>query len=833
MSVYSKAYEGDDDGRRKKIIGAILDLSSRAGKEEKVALDLAMEDFYPHLSSRPTLLLRDSMKDPVRALYSARTLIKKHGARAIMGLGTWGETAMVAKLGNKSEIPILSLANEVPCWASGNWPFMVNAVRSQIAQMKAIAAIVKTWQWHKVNLIYQELDHSPIAPLITALQEVDVEISDLLPLPPILLPDFSLSEKLKALKNGQYRIFIVHSTTSLSNIFMEAKKLGMMEKEFVWITTNTVTDQIDVLDESIISSMQGVVGVRSYISHDTKDMRHFLSRFRVMFHSQFPNETYTEPGIHALEAYDAMKVMSIAMGGKDWRDGGELLGRIFDCNFEGLTGKFKFKKKSLEPASIFGIVNVVGKSYRELGYWSDGLGFSKTIDNNGDGGTYNESMIILGQVYWPGGPWLTPKGWSVPNTSEPVVIGVPSQNTHKEFINVSSKSVTGFVFEVFKATIALLPYNFPYEFQPFNGSYDSLVKQVGLKRFDAVVGDTAILAKRCEFAEFSQPYSASGLQMVVLAKSKKLSRPWLFKEPFTSIMWVFTGIVNIYNGIVVWLIERNHNPELRSGPIHNQIGTMISLAFNTLFSQHGHRLHSNLSRMAMIVWLFAALILVQSFTAGLASLLTLEQLSAASVDVETLKRNGEKVGCDANSFVANYLEVGLGFDPSNIVKINSEEDYATALTSGDISAAFLEVPYIKVFLAKHCNLFITSGQPFKVGGFGFVFPRSSPYLGDISKAILRLAEDGTLEKLERSLTSTFKCSSSDSDKNGFRLGLDSFWGLFVITGGTSSLALLLFLVGLVRKNWHQRRRRRHHNHCNVHDFWLFAWETQNRRRHWP
>lgn len=69
-SVYSKAYEGDDDGRRKKIIGAILDLSSRAGKEEKVALDLAMEDFYPHLSSRPTLLLRDSMKDPVRALYS-------------------------------------------------------------------------------------------------------------------------------------------------------------------------------------------------------------------------------------------------------------------------------------------------------------------------------------------------------------------------------------------------------------------------------------------------------------------------------------------------------------------------------------------------------------------------------------------------------------------------------------------------------------------------------------------------------------------------------------------------------------------------------------------
>jgi hypothetical protein len=134
----------------------------------------------------------------------------------------------------------------------------------------------------------------------------------------------------------------------------------------------------------------------------------------------------------------------------------------------------------------------------------------------------------------------------------------------------------------------------------------------------------------------------------------------------------------------------------------------------------GEKLHSNLSRMAMAVWLFVALVIIQSFTASLTTLLTVQRLDPVKVDIETLKNNGAKVGCDANSFVVKYLEKVLGFHPNNIKRMYTEDGYPQALMTGEIAAAFLEVPYVKMYLAKHCDGFTTSGPTFKVGGFGFV-----------------------------------------------------------------------------------------------------------------
>ena len=107
------------------------------------------------------------------------------------------------------------------------------------------------------------------------------------------------------------------------------------------------------------------------------------------------------------------------------------------------------------------------------------------------------------------------------------------------------------------------------------------------KTFDVAIGGTAIIANHSEYAEFTRPYSNLDLQMLIYFKPKKVERAWLFKKPFTTFMWVFTRVINIYNGFVVWLIERNHNPDFKGG-IWNQIGTMLTLAFTTLFSRQGN-----------------------------------------------------------------------------------------------------------------------------------------------------------------------------------------------------------------------------------------------------
>lgn len=108
-----------------------------------------------------------------------------------------------------------------------------------------------------------------------------------------------------------------------------------------------------------------------------------------------------------------------------------------------------------------------------------------------------------------------------------------------------------------------------------------------MKTFDAVVGDTSILSYRFKYAEFSQPYSEPGLRILVYDNRRRPPRAWLFKKPFSTLLWVSTGVVNLYNGFVVLVIERNHNQHLR-GSVLNQIGIMIWLAFTTLFRSNGN-----------------------------------------------------------------------------------------------------------------------------------------------------------------------------------------------------------------------------------------------------
>ena len=95
------------------------------------------------------------------------------------------------------------------------------------------------------------------------------------------------------------------------------------------------------------------------------------------------------------------------------------------------------------------------------------------------------------------------------------------------------------------------------------------------------------MAARYKHAEFTHPYSDSGLVMIVPVKIETSKREWLFMKPFTKAMWALAVAINLYNGFVVWLIERNHCPELRGSAI-NQMGTLIWLAFTTLFSLQGN-----------------------------------------------------------------------------------------------------------------------------------------------------------------------------------------------------------------------------------------------------
>lgn len=73
-----------------------------------------------------------------------------------------------------------------------------------------------------------------------------------------------------------------------------------------------------------------------------------------------------------------------------------------------------------------------------------------------------------------------------------------------------------------------------------------------MQNFDGVVGDVAIVARRCQYADFTHPYTESGLVMIVPVQ-KSGNKTLLFLKPFTRAMWILVAVISIYNGFVVEL----------------------------------------------------------------------------------------------------------------------------------------------------------------------------------------------------------------------------------------------------------------------------------------
>ncbi|CAK9325237.1 unnamed protein product [Citrullus colocynthis] len=790
-TMSSKAVDG---GRGR--IGAIVDKSSRIGKEESLAMLMAVEDFNNINDRNFSFFIRDSKSDPHQAALAAEDLISMEQVRVLIGPQTWEEVSVVAKVGNENQIPVLALANDMPKWATERLKFLVQASPSQFNQMRAIAAIIGSWDWRLVNVIYEDGDFSTtdIFPYLEhALKDVGAEISEF-----VSLPHFDsnlLSNELERLRRGPSRVFVVHMSFKFGlHLFQTAKEMGMMEKDYVWITTDSFTSLAHSFDVSVNSLLQGVIGVKSYFPEGNPPYHNFYHQFRSRFRLEHFDEYNHEPSIFAVQAYDAVRTAAMAMSRTQGK-GDHLLEFIKLTDCQGLGGKIQFKDRKLAPANTFQIINVMGRSYRDLGFWSDELGFSQELGKNS---STSLSMKDLGQVFWPGGYTETPRGWAIPTDARPMRIGVPTSPMFKQYVNVegdqigNNLSFNGLAIDLFKATIDKLCFPLPHEFYAYNGTYDDLVKQIYLKEFDAAVGDIAIVSTRYEHAEFTHPYSEAGLVMIVPTTNNRSNRALLFTKPFTLTMWIVISVVNIYNGFVVWFIERNHGPE-PEGSMFSQAGTMLCSSFTTLFSLHGNRLHSNLSRMTMVVWLFVALVITQIYTANLTSMLTIQKLEPSISNIETLQRMNAFVGCGRGSFVKGYLETVLHFPTVTIKNYSTPDGLADALRNQEIAATFLEVPFAKLFLAKFCKEFMISGPTYKVGGFGFAFPRGSLLLQYVNQALLKVSETGKYRELEDSMLASEKCEDVEGKDGSPSLSPNSFFLLFILSVGVSTIALTFYV----------------------------------------
>ncbi|KAI3678643.1 hypothetical protein L6452_37944 [Arctium lappa] len=779
----------------------------------------AVSDFYTvnsYYQTRIVLHDRDTHGETLQALSAALDLLENTRVQAIIGPESSVEARCLEVLGEKANVPILSLSTSP--FSSPN-PYLLQIAQDETNQFKGIAAMVESFKWKNVILICEDTANGRemATYMVTAFQEKNIHITYTSLISTSASNDQVLDE-LHKLQTMQTTMFVVHTSPSLaSNLFSRAKEVGMMGEGYVWIITSKTTNFLDSLGVEAIESMQGEVGFKSYFPA-SRELHNFVLKWRKEYFALNPFMEFKELDPNGIWAYDAVFALAMAVErvqtmisqleehvmestSKDLatigtsRMGAALLNEMLRVKFNGIGGEFKLMNGRTISKAIE-VINVIGKGDRRVGFWMATGAFTKEIGKSNPSSNSGLEIII-----WPGGTLTIPKRRRLRMNGKKLRILVPDFARFPNLVQVTVDprtnlpTASGFCGDVFNVAFNALGYGVGIEFTRYSyedgRSYNDLIDNVHLKEFDAAIGDITITTNRSRYVDFTIPFSDLGIGTLARNANKSM---WIFFDPLSADLWITICSFLLFLAFLIWFIEHRSNEEFQ-GSTRQQIGTTLWFACSTLVYAHRQNLQSNLSRFVVTVWVFVVLVITSSYTATLTSLLTVQQIASKEGSI-----GFQSFSPIAEGAVFNNLK----FADFRMEKLNSSEDYVKALTTGGFAAIIDEILYIKSVLALYsaADFSLVATAP-TTNGFGFAFQKGSPLAQEMSTEIAKLREDGTLKALEDKwlygqsslMTKDFSYPSPQI------LNLHGFRGLFLISGVSMVLALLVSIVYLVREKW--------------------------------
>ncbi|KAL2502317.1 Glutamate receptor 2.8 [Forsythia ovata] len=813
-------------------IGVVLDLDSSMGSMADLCINMALSDFYSeHSNYRTRLQLHtknaESLLDTNIAVLE---LLKHEEVHGILGPQSPTEDKFVAELGGKVHVPVISFTAKSSTLPYAQNRYFVRTTLDDAYQAQALAAICQGYEWPEVVILYEDTDYGYqfLSHLNKAFQEVEIGIAYMSAIS-ISSEDIQILKEFNKLLEKQTRVFLAHMNSSLgSRLFVLAKKAGMMTEGYAWIITDYLSNFLNSMDFVARDSIEGVLGVRPYVSWSEK-IDSFQERWKRNMVLKKSAGSIRELNVYGLWVYDTVWSLAIAAEkigpvyssllyvntSNNETDktnlkislfGPKLLSELSHTKFRGLSGDFQLINGQLKP-SAFEIFNIIGSGERTVGFWTPDRGISRELSSTGEP-TYSTSTKNLKNVMWPGDSVMRPNGWAIPSTRK-LRVGVPLKHGFKEFVNVkidratNHTNPTGFSIDIFLATLQWLPFPINYEFchyrKEINWSYDDMLHNIP-QTFDMVVGDTTIWAPRANYVDFTLPYSEPGVILVV--KNEKPLDMWIFIKPLRWDLWLAIILSCIMMGIVLRLLEhRVQNTNEESVRPHKERLRMIYWSpIAVLAFPERNMVANSWSIFVLVFWLFMAFILMQSYTANLSAILTVDQLKFAFSE-------DYYVGYQEGSFMKEFLEKQLHIHESRLKNYSSVEDYHDAMSRGSkrggIDAIFDEIPYMKIFLKKYDSQYKMVGPTYRTDGFGFAFPFGSPLTAYFSRAILAVTQGSNMTSIEQKnfgpgYSSQDPLSSTVSQQTS-SLTFYDFGGLFIIVGSVTMFALFCSETSVGRK----------------------------------
>ena len=198
--------------------------------------------------------------------------------------------------------------------------------------------------------------------------------------------------------------------------------------------------------------------------------------------------------------------------------------------------------------------------------------------------------------------------------------------------------------------------NITYEFREL--PLPELLEGLKNRSLDAVVAAVTVTEEREGWCDFTHPFHLAGLGIAVRPGGGKRWRAVLariFSGQFLVVVGMLILIIFLV-GVVVWLFERRRNPEQFGGEAAGGIAAAFwwSVVTMTTVGYGDKSPRTVLGRLIAVVWMFAGIILISTFTASITAALTVTDLTSRIQGPEDLP--SARVGSIPGTTSARYLE---------------------------------------------------------------------------------------------------------------------------------------------------------------------------------
>lgn len=258
---------------------------------------------------------------------------------------------------------------------------------------------------------------------------------------------------------------------------------------------------------------------------------------------------------------------------------------------------------------------------------------------------------------------------------------------------------------------------------------------------DVAIAAITITEERERTFDFSLPYYRSGLGILTTTGSAPGFVTTILRGITPSLLRLLglLLIIILVAGHIIWLIERRRNPEQFPQDYLHGVWQGIWWASVTVTTVgYGDKTPvSVLGRIFGLLWMFAGLFIIASFTAGVTATLTAERLNAAITRPQDLP--GRTVATVAGSTSAAWLQAqGIAHRETDLIQQSYD-----LLQSGEVQAVVYDYPVLRYQAANGGDPdVVLAGELFNAELYGIAMPQDSPLRERIDRALLRVIETG-------------------------------------------------------------------------------------------